>query len=485
MRRGLASLAVLALLVAGCSDAEEPADPGDGADELRSAPLGPALPTNPHLGAPGTAAMHGDSGSTDTTPLEGPGVGEVTVARIDIGGVCSVVAIGGDGYPVTLCTRIADTVPVVHLLDPGTGSSLASLDMVPGALLGGVYGYLDAQDRMVLADGNADLLRISHTEQDAGWVLEIDETTPLAGSIPAGEAVTSVSPGYDGEVWFATDGGTVGVADPADGSVRTVALGDGEQVANSISTAPQGMAVASTHALYLVARGDAGEPEILWRHEYDRGSARNPGQLSWGTGSTPTFFGPRTGSDYVAIVDNADEQVHLEVVQVEGPGAGTPVCSLGVLARGGPGSENSPIGAGRSVFVAGTYGYPYPRYPAGAGPSEPESADFAGGMTRVDVREGGSGCEVVWESAVRSAAVPKLSTASGRINTVTRLDPTAPGDDPAFAYAVIDAADGDVLTEQDLGANGVDPLQLAGTTAPGGVLYQGTLGSILRIAPAV
>ena len=130
--------------------------------------------------------MHGDSGSSDTTPLEGPGTGEVDVAGVDVGAVCSVVAIGGDGYPVALCTRIADTVPVVLLLDPDTGSPLASLDMVPGALLGGVYGYLDHEDRMVLADGNGDLQRIAHTRAASAWALEVDRTVPLGGSIPPG-----------------------------------------------------------------------------------------------------------------------------------------------------------------------------------------------------------------------------------------------------------------------------------------------------------
>lgn len=471
--------ALLAALPPGCSD-DEPAGPGDASGTGPASPFAPGIAPNPYLGAPGTAAMHGDSGSSDTTPLEGPGTGALDVAAVDVGAVCSVVAVGGDGFPVALCTRVSDAVPVVLLLDPDTGSPLASLDMVPGALLGGVYGYLDDEDRMVLADGNGDLLRIAHTPTDSGWALEVDQSVPLGGSIPPGEAVTSVSPGYDGGVWFATDGATVGVVGPGDATVRTVGLGDGEQVANSISTAPQGMAVASTHALYLVGRDDDGGPRVLWRHEYDRGSARNPGQLSWGTGSTPTFFGPDTGSDYVAIVDNADERVHLEVLRVDGPDAGTPVCSTAVLAEGGPGSENSPIGAGRSVFVAGTYGYPYPRYPEGAGPSEPASADFAGGMTRVEVREDDTGCDVVWESDVRSAAVPKLSTPSGTITTFTRRDPAGAG--PSFAYAVIDAADGDVLAEQDLGDPAADPLQLAGTTAPGGVLYQGTLGTILRLS---
>ena len=49
------------------------------------------------------------------------------------------------------------------------------------------------------------------------------------------------------------------------------------------------------------------------------------------------------------------------------------------------------------------------------------------------------------------------------------------------AYGVIDADDGTVLVRRELGTLGGDPLQLAGTIAPDGVLYQGTLGSILRI----
>ena len=34
--------------------------------------FGPQLPDNPHDGPTGSAAMHGDSGASDTTPLAGP-----------------------------------------------------------------------------------------------------------------------------------------------------------------------------------------------------------------------------------------------------------------------------------------------------------------------------------------------------------------------------------------------------------------------------
>jgi hypothetical protein len=99
-------------------------------------------------------------------------------------------------------------------------------------------------------------------------------------------------------------------------------------------------------------------------------------------------------------------------------------------------------------------------------------------MTRVDVDTDGAGCTVVWDTAVASVAVPKLSTVDATILTVTR----EPGADPAvFASTVISAADGGVLAARPLPSGTADPLQLAGTVAPDGVLYQGTLGAILRI----
>ncbi len=112
--------------------------------------------------------MHGDSGSSDTTPLAGPGTGPVDVASVDLGAVCPTVLIGGDGYPVALCTRVADLRPVVHLLDPATGEPLASIELTAGGLFGGVYGYLDDEDRMVLVDGAGDLLRIAHHRDGDG-----------------------------------------------------------------------------------------------------------------------------------------------------------------------------------------------------------------------------------------------------------------------------------------------------------------------------
>ena len=208
------------------------------------------------------------------------------------------------------------------------------------------------------------------------------DTSPLPGPGTTGLATTHVA---------------LGAACPS-------ILSGTDRMPVALCTAPGGTAVATDHALYLLRAG----PRIVWRRDYERGSARKPGQLSRGTGSTPTFFGPRTGWEYLTVVDNADGTEHL---RVWGSRRGRPACDVPVTI----GSENSPIGAGRTVIVASTYGYPYPATPDDAGPAVPATAPFTGGMTRV-------------------------------------------------------------------GTTADDTLQLAGTPGPGGVLWQGTITGLLRIA---
>ncbi|MEV6217375.1 hypothetical protein [Nocardia sp. NPDC051833] len=449
-----------------------------------AAGFGSLPPANPHLGPPGTATMHGDAESSDATPFAGPGAGNIDSDFRELAAACPTILQGADGLPQALCTKIIDRAPKVFLLDPANGRPLASLDLTKGSLLGGVYAYLDSSDRMVTVDGSGKLLRIGHRRNGDDWTVFIESATDISlavtGHCGGGDcdAVSSVMPDFDGRVWFATDNAAAGFSDPATGAVRSIVLGPGEQVANSISTAPEGVAIATTHALYLVDVDGSGNPRVVWRQAYDRGPARKPGQLSWGTGATPTFFGPGSGTEYLAITDNAVPKENLLVFDTA---TGHRVCAVPTV----DGTENSPIGAGNSLFVAGTYGYPYPAVPEGAGPSEPADAAFTGGMVRVDVI--GSDCRVVWTNKALSAAVPRLSVADGKIYTVTRhtIIPTGSvGVTDNFRYTVIDAASGRIETEKLIGATAVhNTLQMVGTITPDRILYQGTMSGLFRIAP--
>ncbi|MFE7745330.1 hypothetical protein [Nocardia sp. NPDC057455] len=463
------------IVLAACALALLPGRPASAATSW-----GPLAPPNPFLGPPGTATMHGDAGSSDVTALPGPGEA-AAVAAYPLASACPTLLEGSDRLVVALCTAIAGQTPTVHLLDPASpgplAGSLAALPLTKGSLLGGVYAYLDQDDRLVVVDGTDRLLRIRHERDATGtWRLISEDFADLGPVLPAGDAVTGLVPDWSGNVWFASGQGVAGFVTAA-GQVAALALPAGERVANSISAAPSGqVAVATTHALYEL-RATSGGAEIVWRAPYDRGSARKPGQLSWGTGATPTYFGPRTGADYLTIVDNADGQVHALVFR---SGTGELVCAAPALGAGGAGTENSPVGIGRSVFVASTYGYPYPALPDGAGPAAPPSAPFTGGMTRVDVD--GDGCRVVWENTVRSAAVPRLSTADGRLYTVARVGPdqTTPLD--GYAFTILDPETGAVTASHPLPGTIVDdPLQTAPLITRDGHLLQGTVTGVLRV----
>jgi hypothetical protein len=497
------------------------------AAEADSNGFGPPPPRNPYTAVDGAATMHADSASSGVSPWPGPGLGSYAVRVNTLLAACPTIVQGDDGMPVALCTKIVGQAPIVYLLDPATGAPLASMALpASGNLFGGVYTYVDQDNRLVLFDADGDLLRIGHRRTSSGWALTVDSSTPAGPAIDRLCAqmcggVVGIAPDWLGRVWYATTDGVVGFVDP-DGEVTAIRLGAGEKVANSISTVPGGTAIATDHALYLldVVRG---RPHVIWRYAYDRGASRKPGQLSWGTGATPVFFGPQDGARYLAITDNAAPAEHLLVFDTwasrakhrrrnpNGPSrqkerrhptaphrdakppaghtiATRPrlICDTPVLTPGPSGTENAPVAAGDSVFVASTYGYPYPASPAGEPPPQPATAPFTGGITRVDLDPAGRGCHVVWQDQVRSAAVPRLDAADGTLYTVQRtdlLDPTGTSDADTYSVVAIDAGDGWVLDSNPLGIGyESDTLQLSPTIVPGGVMYQGTITGIDRIA---
>ena len=472
---GSVAAAVAAMLVVGAGTA--------------GAAFGPLPPADPFLGPVGTATMHGDAESSDSTPLPGVGTGWVNAQFRELAAACPTILQGGDGLPQALCTTVTDRSPKVFLLDPGSGQPLTSLSLPKGGLLGGVYAYLDHQDHMVMVDGADNLVRIGHNRDGGGWKFTVDSTTPIGAAVEGHcggngcDSVASLMPDRQGRVWFATANGAVGTVDPNSGAAQSIAL-PGEHVDNSISTAPEGTAVTTDHATYLFTADGTGTPHQIWRQPYDRGPARKPGQLSWGSGASPTFFGPHDGTDYVAITDNAVPKENLIVYDTH---SGRTVCSVPAV----DGTENSPIGSGNSVFVASTYGYPYPALPDNAGPSEPATADFTGGMVRINVDQDGKGCAPKWTSPVKSAAVPRLSLADGLIYTVARKNEVA-GIGTGSAGALVDsyhlvalnADSGAESAGHPIGTGTVqDTLQMVGTIAPGRVQYQGTTTGLFRITP--
>ena len=440
-----------------------------------------ASPSVPGMGPAWTSLMHGDPESTDSTAFRGPGRGAHLAASSVPGGVCAATFVGSDGYPLSLCTAYAAgtppqfATPVVTLFHPRTAQVLAQLPLTKGKLLGGVYGFLDDKNRVVVADGSGKILRVGHHRTASGWTLRIDKSTDVSRQIGS-DGITGLAPDYQGRTWFATTGGVVGTVLP-DGRIGSTRLPRGEELGNGLTIRAAGASVLTTHALYEMKADANGVPRTVWRRSYDRGAARKPGQLTWGSGTTPTYFGPG-GDGWVAIVDSAAVP-ELIVYHAD---SGSEVCRMRAFKAPVQGTENSPMAWGNSLVIPSTYGFQYPPI-AVTGPSVPATAPFRGGMTRIDVEDGR--CSRVWETTTdRMATLPRLSRADGMIHGLAygRYVP-GPQQLGSVNYAAIDFQTGRrVVTRQVATAPLDEPLQLTGMIGPDGSLWQGTATRMLKIA---
>ena len=149
-----------------------------------------------------------------------------------------------------LCTNFIGRQPAIHLLNEA-GKVEDKLTLSSGSLLGGgVYAYLDNQDRLVMVDGEHNLIRVKASEVKllvrTVWKLSIESSVSLADAVTGHcgstdcDAVVSINPGDDGIVWFATKRNIVGTYDSQSGVIHTLPLTEGENIHNSFSTAEGG-----------------------------------------------------------------------------------------------------------------------------------------------------------------------------------------------------------------------------------------------------
>lgn len=450
---------------------------------------------NPYLGINSLATMHGDAQSSDATPFAGPGDpgvgGTWKVTFTNHWAACPTILAGQDGYIQALMTQFLGSdakvrKPKLAIIEPASGAQLGAMEIPTGALLGGVYAYLDADSNLVMVDGTNALTWISHSQDGMKvWVSRRIDLTDAMKLEPK-DHVVGIVPDWHGRIWVASERGVVGLADPKRNVVRLTKLqqySPTERIDNSISACPQGVSIITSHGIYMLgADASTSKPRIIWSHSYDRGTKQKPGQLSHGSGATATFFGPN-GSDYVMLSDNADRQEKLIVYR---SADGSAVGEGPLFTPGASGTENSMIGVQNSIVGACTFGYPYAQYPD----TKPAyRAQVAPGMERWDVNDDASGITLKWRNnGIYSAAVPRLSTADNLIYTCERpRGPAGVLTGPVVYACAIDMDSGRVVHRQRLPrlANllaGGDPSQMVGVIDKHGVWWQGTIGGIYRIS---
>ena len=480
----------------------------------------PLPPSNPFMGLDGTSTMHANASSSDATLFSGPGTADLQFyPNLLLDATVPSVLMSENGALV--CVGVGTTistaqVPIVMLISPKTLKPLDQVKLIKpqtGNLAGGLYNYLDHENRLVLVNGEGILQWYSNTYDEATDTGSLE----LVNSYNLGQPmVVGLVPDYEGRIWFATQGSlstsdapaVLGYFNPQTNSTQTYNLPVGEMVANSISSSPAGVAVATTKGIALFTAGQDGGITQLWHQEYENSGVRKPGQLSPGTGSTPVFFGPTTGYEYLVITDNAtapgtNNVTPAENVNVYRVSDGALVAQTQFLTTSNAGTENAPIAVGNRIFVPSSFGYWYPP-PSETGPATPASAPFAGGVQAMTLAADGTSLTTDWGPAntVPSSALPRLSLADNLIYTVLANSTTNGSGNSmqttvSYSFAALDPDTGAIVgTQLPLGSNtfsGSTPdyrdtssytwntLQMTGVISPKGVFYQGTAGGLFMV----
>ncbi|MFD8243926.1 hypothetical protein [Nocardia sp. NPDC059691] len=439
----------------------------------------PPVPQNPHLAPNGNSGVHNDGWMSDTYRRPGPLGRSPRTDSLLLGSECGSVTFDRAGRIVSTCLGLQ---PGLYLIDPTTMSVLGKhplpgknpLDTLrPGAFDnfgGGGYFYLDDEDRAVVGTSTGHIQVFAENPAADGFSLVRDYD--LTGVLHPEETLNSALPDSNGLIWFvAKTNGVVGTLDPDTGAAQVVRLGDGteNQIENSFAVGAAGeVYIATNRQLLRFDAGPDGAPRIAWQTTYANSNQRKPGQVDDGTGTTPTVL----PDGYVAITDNADP-MNVVVYRTAPSVAERQVCAVPVFEPGHSATENSLIGAGRSLIVENNYGYGHPDAVA-------SGKTTAAGFARVDIDADGNGCHLTWTNAVEAApsVVPKLSLATGLIYTYTKgTDPSDP-----WYWTALDYRTGATVWKQLSGTGlGFNNNYAGIALGPDGAAYLGTLGGLVSM----
>jgi hypothetical protein len=440
----------------------------------------PVNPQNPWLSNNDTNSMHNDAYASDAYKVSGP-LGRRLKIKSASYGVRECATIAFDSYRriVGLCGGLEGFSMMV--INPATLKPISEMRTSARNLLtsanpftdicGGTYFFLDDDNVAYPTTSNRSILKIK--VPFTGKLVKQQEWS-LASVVPSDDCLIATMPDWDGRLWFFTQQGVVGTLDRTTGAVKAMHLPAGEEVTNSVATDEDGgMYVVSTHALYRLDADANDVPAVTWREVYDRGTRLKTGNLSQGSGTTPTLLGDR----WVAINDNADPQTNVLVYDRRVGVANRLHCAQPTLAPNAGTTDNSLVAAGNSFIIENNYGYDGPLSTILGKTSTP-------GLARVMVDD--DGCHVAWtNSSVAPSSVAKASLGNGLLYAYTK---------PKFATPLRSVIDAWYFTAIDIRTGKTAWSRLTGTDiqwnnhyaaiylGKRGVAYIATLAGLVRIS---
>ncbi len=439
------------------------------------------VPQLPMLSANGTSSMHNDAYASDAYEVGGPLGNSLQVTSASYGvRECATMAFDSHGRIVGLCGGLEGFVLMV--IDPVTLHPISELqtsqrDLTNGKnpftdICGGTYFFLDKDDRAYPTTADKQVWKVAVRPDGS---LAKEQTWSVADVVPNDDCLIATMPDWKGRIWFFTEQGVIGTLTPRTGKLRTTHLPAGERITNSVSTDETGgMYVVSTHALYRLdarRKGPAkGTPHVVWRQAYDRGSRTKPGNLSQGSGTTPTLVGKK----WVAINDNAEPRTQVVVYDRRRHVRDDRRlhCVVPVLPHDAGTTDNSLVAAGKLLVIENNYGYGGPATTLGG-------RTTTAGLAAVKIRK--RGCRTEWTSdETAPSSVAKASLGNGLLYAYTK-PPRADGQD-AWYVTAIDLRTGQTRWSRLTGTgtqwnNHYSSIYLG----PDGTLYVATLAGLVRM----
>lgn len=481
---GLTALATLSgAAVAGVPPTPIPED-GTPAPEFaghpaRARPLKSfRVPAHPFMARNGRSNIHNDAYMTDAYKFPGPLGRRMRVRSTFQSAECASVSFDRRGRIVTICVGLEG--PKLVLIKARTLETLATLPLPVRSssgtgttpfndFAGGGYFYLDHKDRSVIPTTTRQIWIVKHRRVEGTWEFEVVRQFNLATELEPNEGIVSALPDWKGRIWFVGTRGFVGTVRPRNGKVRGIRLSD-EVIANSFAVDETGgVFIVSDRALYRFEARRRGKPKVVWRKTYDRGKRIKPGQVSRGSGTTPTLL--RRG--YVAITDNADPRMHVIVYKRSARSGGREVCSEAVFGKRRGATDNSLVAVGRSLIVENNYGYSDPR-------ATMDGKSTAPGLARVKFSRRGR-CRTSWVNRSRApSVVPKVSLKTGLLYTYTKK-PRQDQEDPWY-LAAISVRSGKTVFRRLAGEGlGFNNNYAPVTLDPKGRAYVGVIGGLVQL----
>jgi hypothetical protein len=433
----------------------------------------PPVYQNPFMAPNNLSEIHFNSSQTDTTTVAGPASfahQKVQQGKISpIGRIAGSLAVDSTGQLVTI--RVGPTVisrgqkeaQTLLLIDPKTLRVLASKRLPPKPESGGAgttfggggYFYLNNQNQVVCVTTTQQIRVYSIIHSGSHNRFKLAQQYPISLDGPD-DIPNSILPDSSGNLWFISHAGVVGYVNTT--TAAHYEMNINETISKSFATDGQGRVfVVSDYALYCFQAMPGGGIEEVWRMPYDRGTTTKPGQIQQGSGTTPTVFDDFAGNQFVAIADNADDYMHVNVYN---RATGALVAQQEVftnLPKGMGDTENSLIAVNDSIIVENNYGNATPASTLGSLTTQPD-------IDRVDFNPSTGTSVVSWQNSTISvpSVVSQLSTADGLVYTYAK-------DASGWYWAALSYQTGDIV------ATGRVPWSKRALGAPANNYYGGII----------